>query len=112
MHTGNELPLAKQTELMGGIIIEMSQKGFGCVGIIDNDKKLVGIISDGDLRRHMSVSLLKHPAEKIMTKTPYVIEEKKLITKAMEVMNQHKITVLFIVDEGENLVGILHMHDC
>lgn len=110
MHGANELPLCAPDTPMGNVIVLMSEKGFGCVGVKKKDK-LVGIITDGDLRRHMRDDLLRQPAEKIMTSNPKTIRPEMLAAEALSVMNQKNITALFAVDDSGAPVGIVHVHD-
>ncbi len=95
---------------MSEVVIEMSSKGFGVVGIVDEDGKLAGVITDGDLRRHMSGDLLAQTVEADVAQ-PRVIRGDVLASGAMEFMQDHKVTVLFLVDEDGYPVGILHIHD-
>ena len=88
----------------------MSAKGFGCVGITDPEGRLVGIITDGDLRRHMGPDLLETEVGAVMTKAPKTITPHQLASEALEILNSLKRTVLFVV-EDERAVGIVHMHD-
>ena len=96
-------------------LIEMSAKRFGCVGIVDAAGKLAGIITDGDLRRHMSPDMLEAPAAAVMTANPRSIRPNALAAEALRLMNggagEQPVTVLFVVAEGRP-VGILHIHDC
>ena len=110
MHAGERIPTAKVGTLMSEALVEMSAKGFGCVGILDMHGKLVGIITDGDLRRHMRPDLLEQRVESVMTKTPRTAQADQLASEVIEVMNSSKITALFVV-EGGKPVGIVHMHD-
>lgn len=110
MHKDRELPLVKQGTLMSDALIEMTSKSFGCVGIIDGRGCLKGIITDGDLRRHMSNHLLEQPVDSIMTLSPKTISPEMLLEEALYVM-EGKITVLFVVDENQRPLGLLHIHD-
>jgi arabinose-5-phosphate isomerase len=110
MHTGPEMPLKPIGTLMSDAIVEISAKGFGCVGITDTAGRLVGIITDGDLRRHMRPDLLDAGVEDVMTKRPNTVRPDQLASEALEILNSLKRTVLFVV-EGERAVGLLHMHD-
>jgi arabinose-5-phosphate isomerase len=110
MHTGAEMPLKPAGTKMSDAIVEMSAKGFGCVGITDAAERLVGIITDGDLRRHMRPDLLDAWVEDVMTKRPNTVRPDQLASEALEILNSLKRTVLFVV-EGERAVGIVHMHD-
>jgi arabinose-5-phosphate isomerase len=105
MHGGAAMPLKPVGTKMSDALVEMSAKGFGCVGITDAAGHLVGIITDGDLRRHMRPDLLAAGVEDVMTKGP-----NQLASEALEILNSLKRTVLFVV-EGRRAVGIVHMHD-
>ena len=89
----------------------MSSKGFGVVGIVDGAGVLVGVITDGDLRRHMGGDLLGQPVEDVMSHHPKVVQADLLASAAMEFMQEHKVTVLFLVDVMGMPEGILHIHD-
>jgi arabinose-5-phosphate isomerase len=111
MHTGAEMPLKPVGTKMSDAIVEMSAKGFGCVGITDAGGSLTGIITDGDLRRHMrDDDLLNAAVEDVMTKGPTTVRPDQLASEALEILNSMKRTVLFVV-EGGHAVGVVHMHD-
>ena len=109
MHIGAAVPLKPLGTKMSDAILEMSAKGFGCVGITDGSD-LVGIITDGDLRRHMRPDLLEAQVEDVMTRRPTTIRPDQLASEALEILNSMKRTVLFVVESGR-VVGIMHMHD-
>jgi arabinose-5-phosphate isomerase len=109
MHTGPEMPLKPVGTLMSDAIVEMSAKGWGCVGIIEGGR-LIGIITDGDLRRHMRRDLLDARVEDVMTRGPNTVCPDQLAGEALEILNSLKRTVLFVV-EGDRAVGLVHMHD-
>jgi arabinose-5-phosphate isomerase len=88
----------------------MSAKGFGCIGITDAHGMLVGIITDGDLRRHMSAALMEASVEDVMTRGPKTVRPDQLISETLELLNSTKVTALFAV-EGGKPVGIIHVHD-
>ena len=111
MHTGKKLPLINENKFMDRALIEMTRKSFGCLGVINNQKKLVGIITDGDLRRKMDTNIIKKSVKNIMTKKPLTIDENFLIGEALNLMNRKKITSLFVCKENKPL-GIIHIHDC
>ena len=111
MHSANELPLALPEDHMSAIILEMTAKRFGCVGVLDADGHLNGMITDGDLRRHMGDKLLSAKAVEIMTPGARTIGPDALVSEALSIMNSHSITNLFVV--GRNgPIGIIHIHDC
>jgi arabinose-5-phosphate isomerase len=110
MHTGPEMPLKPIGTRMSDAIVEMSAKGWGCVGITDAAGHLVGIITDGDLRRHMRPDLLEALVEDVMTWGPNTVRPDQLASEALEILNSLKRTVLLVV-EGERAVGLVHMHD-
>jgi arabinose-5-phosphate isomerase len=117
MHGAKELPLVSPETLMSEVLVTMTAKGFGCAGIIDNKKNLIGIITDGDLRRHMGSDLLSQSAAKVMTRNPKTIRADALAAEAVAFMNNSKPAFLcvFVLDDyakETNPVGILHMHDC
>lgn len=113
MHTGDEMPLIKDTAIMQDALIKMSEKMLGCVGILDNNGDLIGMITDGDLRRWMAPNLIEETVTKVMTKNPRTITPDALIAEAVNVMNTtgRGITNMFVVD-GKKPVGIIHIHDC
>lgn len=113
MHRDDELPLVHMAASTAEAILEMSAKRFGCVGMLNEQGRLIGIVTDGDLRRHMGPDLLSRPALEIMTAEPRTIRPKALAAEALGVMNHpdRPITVIFVVEDGRP-VGILHMHDC
>jgi arabinose-5-phosphate isomerase len=110
MHTGPEMPLKPIGTRMSDAIVEMSAKGWGCVGITDAAGHLVGIITDGDLRRHMRPDLLEALVEDVMTWGPNTVRPDQLASEALEILNSLKRTVLLVV-EAERAVGLVHMHD-
>ena len=110
MHTGSALPLSKENDKMTKALLTMTKKSFGCVGVINNNKKLIGIITDGDLRRNMNDNLFNLKAVNIMTKKPSTGNKEMLIGEALNIMNNKKITSLFICEKNKP-VGIIHIHD-
>jgi arabinose-5-phosphate isomerase len=110
MHTGSDIPLATVGTRMSEAIAEMTAKTFGCVGITDRRGLLVGIITDGDLRRHMSANLLDLKVEEVMTSQPKTVRPDQLVTEALELLNSMKKTQLIVVDAGKP-VGVVHFHD-
>ncbi len=113
MHTADAVPLVPADTPMSDTLLVISQKGFGVVGVIDDNARLIGIVTDGDLRRHMS-GLLDHTALEVMTASPATVGPEALAEEAVALMNDRKITCLFAVDpKGPGQVaGFLHIHDC
>jgi arabinose-5-phosphate isomerase len=109
MHVGDELPLAPLGAPMRDALLLVSGKRFGCVGVTDADGRLVGLITDGDLRRHMP-NLMDHTVDEVMTRAPKSAQRQMLAAEALALMNSMQITVLFVL-ESERPVGILHVHD-
>jgi arabinose-5-phosphate isomerase len=107
MHTGDAMPLVSTTASMSDALLVMTEKRFGCVGVVDSGK-LVGMITDGDLRRHID-GLLGHTAGEVMTKSPRTVGPSSLAAEALKIM-EGRITVLFVT-EHDQPVGILHVHD-
>ena len=117
MHTGNKVPLVSENKLMPEILNEMTSKSLGCTGVVNKEGKLVGIITDGDLRRHMSPDFMKLNASSIMTRNPLVVEQNTLAVAALKLMNSGSKTALFVVKDINNkdnqeVLGVLHLHDC
>jgi arabinose-5-phosphate isomerase len=110
MHTGDRLPLAREDEVMAQALVTMTAKALGCLGIVDAKGRFVGIITDGDLRRHMGENLLASTAGQIMTRKPKTIASTILASAALEQINASRITVLFVVEKSVP-VGVLHIHD-
>ncbi len=111
MHMDDELPLVTPDTMMSDVLLEMTTKRFGCVGIRGTNGDLVGMITDGDLRRHMGSSLLEARAVDVMTAGARTIGPNALLSEAMAVMNTLSITNLFVVEQS-GPVGIIHIHDC
>ena len=110
MHKNKELPLAKLDEKMSKALITMTKKSFGCIGVINNKNEIVGIITDGDLRRKLNSKFFEKQALEIMTKNPTLANKNMLVGEAINLMNTKKITSLFICDNKKPL-GIVHIHD-
>jgi arabinose-5-phosphate isomerase len=111
MHAGDSVPLRPLGTKMSDALVEMSSKGFGCVGIIDGRGHIVGIVTDGDLRRHITrPDLMTALVDDIMTRNPKTIDRDLLASEALEMLNSAKITTL-IVTEARKPVGIVHLHD-
>ena len=110
MHAGDAVPLKPLGTKMSDALVEMSSKGFGCVGIVDAHGYIVGIVTDGDLRRHMGPDLMTATVDEVMTKNPKTIDRDVLAGEALEILNSSKITTLIVTDAGKP-VGIVHLHD-
>jgi arabinose-5-phosphate isomerase len=110
MHAAPQVPLVRRGTRMSDALVEMTAKTFGCVGITEANGALAGIITDGDLRRHMRPDLLDVTVDTVMTRAPITARPDQLASEAIEILNSAKITALFVVENGKP-VGILHMHD-
>jgi arabinose-5-phosphate isomerase len=110
MHKGDRLPLTAGDMPMAEAIVVMTEKAFGCLGVVDQDGLLAGIITDGDLRRHMGNGLLERRTGEIMTAGPKTVSPDLLASAALEIVNSSSITALFVVEDGRP-VGIIHIHD-
>ncbi len=111
MHKGDALPLAPETALLSDVLPLMTAKGFGVLITTDAAGKLAGIVTDGDLRRHMGPALPTSPLSSIMTRTPRTIGEDALAAEALEVLNTRKITSLVVVSGDGRPVGLVHIQD-
>ena len=111
MHTGDELPLVAPATSMAEALLVMTSKSFGSLGVVDPQGDLIGIITDGDLRRHMGADLVHRTAGEVMTRAPKTIRARALAAEALGTMNTSKITNLFVT-EGAKPIGIVHIHDC
>lgn len=112
MHGGDAIPLSTPDDKVSDALLEMTAKTFGVVGIVSDDGLLVGILTDGDLRRHMAGDLLGRTVGDVMTGNPRTIGANALAEEALRTMNDVSITSLFVVDERGQPIGIIHMHDC
>ena len=95
---------------MSKALLIMTKKSFGCVGVIDRSKNLIGIITDGDLRRNMNKDIINKKASEVMTKKPQLVRENTLVGEALNIMNSKKITSLFVCNKTKP-IGIVHVHD-
>lgn len=109
MHGGDALPLVGAETCMDEVLLTMTSKGFGVAGVIE-EGRLAGIVSDGDLRRNMS-RLMQSRAGEVATRSPVCVTPETMAVEALAIMNQHKISVLFALDEAQTPLGILHIHD-
>ena len=110
MHKSKEIPLAKLNEKMSKALLTMTKKSFGCIGVVNEKNQIVGIITDGDLRRKLNSKFFDKKASEIMTKKPTLANKNMLVGEAINLMNTKKITSLFICDNKRPL-GIVHIHD-
>jgi arabinose-5-phosphate isomerase len=110
MHKSDRVPLAPASLAMGEALVIMTEKSFGCLGVVDEAGKLAGIVTDGDLRRHMGPELLNARVGEIMTTKPKTIAPDTLASAALQLINASSITALFVAEDGRP-VGIVHIHD-
>ncbi|MFZ4124788.1 MAG: KpsF/GutQ family sugar-phosphate isomerase [Rickettsiales bacterium] len=111
MHGADELPTTKDDAPMRDVLLVMTAKRFGCAGVVNAKGEMIGIITDGDLRRHIDKDLMNAKAVEVMTKNPITITRTMLAAEALGIMNDKSITCLFVL-EGAKPVGIIHIHDC
>jgi arabinose-5-phosphate isomerase len=113
MHTGDAVPLSGPDMPMARALVLMTEKRFGCLGVVGDDGRLLGIVTDGDLRRAMGPDLLTKPVNDVMTRAPRTIGPDALAAEALHAMNAHErpVTTLFVVGPGGKVLGILHIHD-
>jgi arabinose-5-phosphate isomerase len=114
MHTGEDMPLVGEATSMQKVLVAIAEYRFGCVGVTDRKGALIGIITDGDLRRHMGSELLDQTAGEVMTRSPKIARPDQLAAEALALMNEKKITQLFVLDSRDRTKkpkGILHIHD-
>ena len=111
MRVGEQLPTVNLKANMSEILLTITSKHLGCTAVID-DGKLSGIITDGDLRRHIAGDFMNQTAEEIMTKNPITIAADHLAAEAVAIFNKKSITSLFVTDEAQKVIGVLHIHDC
>jgi arabinose-5-phosphate isomerase len=110
MHEGERLPLVREGTIMAHAILEMSSKGFGIVGVLDGVRDLIGVVTDGDLRRHMARDLMDRPVETVMSRNPVVVTADVLAGAALTLMQERKISAVFVVEQARP-TGLLHMLD-
>ena len=113
MHGGDQAPIVREATAIHEVIYEMSRKGLGMTCVVDDGDRLMGIITDGDLRRHMSASpnLLGRTAEDVMTARPITVHRGMLAAEALHILEQRKITAIVVVDAGQKVEGVVHLHD-
>jgi len=114
MHTGNKIPTVYENSSMKSVIVEMTRKSFGHVAVKNKKNKLIGIITDGDLRRHIKKGLLNLNVKEIMSSNPILVTKEELVANTLKKMNANKITCLFVVSnfKEKRPIGIIHIHDC
>ena len=115
MHTGAELPLAGEDSVMSDVLLIMASGRLGCVGVVDANGALIGIVTDGDIRRHIESDLARRTAGQVMTRGPKIAYPGQLAAEALALMTEKKITQLFVLepgDAGKKPIGVLHIHDC
>lgn len=110
MHGGETLPLVPVEAPMAEVILTITAKSLGCAGVVDDEGRLMGVVTDGDLRRNMRPDLLAQSARQVMTRNPKTVHAGMLAVEALRLMNSMAITSLFVVD-GDRPVGVLHVHD-
>lgn len=114
MHTGDEVPVVPKGTSMHHAIREMSRKGLGIVAVAEEDGTLLGVVSDGDLRRFLErdrTAFLDRRVEECMTASPVTIQAREMATRALDVLEKHRITSLMVVDGSGRIIGIIHLHD-
>lgn len=111
MHERDELPLVAPQALMNEVLLIMTAKRFGCAAVVNEADELQGVITDGDLRRHMQADLLTKTAAQVMSKDPVTVISSQLAVTALNIMNEKSITSLFVL-EAHKVIGIIHVHDC
>lgn len=111
MLKGNSLPIIKETDSMSDVIITITKKALGCAVALDNNGKVVGIITDGDLRRHMNENIINKQAKDLLNRSPKSIKPSTLAIEALGIMNSKAITTLIVCDDENKLQGIIHIHN-
>jgi len=111
MHAGTSIPLVKTNTPMPEAVMELSQKRFGCVGVVDDEGKLAGILTDGDLARNLDKNLQNLSVNDLMTANPKTISSAALVTSALGMLNEFNISALIVTKEDNTPEGIIHLHD-
>ena len=113
MRTGNEIPIVSLETDISSIISEMSQKGLGTTAVVDSNNSIVGIITDGDIRRLIETkkNILETLANEIMSKNPKIIDKNNLATKALQIMEKYSISSLIVSKDQRTIDGIIHIQD-
>ena len=112
MHRNKELPIVYKNTIIQDVIVEISSKCLGCAIVMDGNKKILGIVTDGDLRRYLGKIDISKSVETIMTKNPITINENLFAIEALNLMKEKSITSLIVDNNQNQLVGLLHIHDC
>jgi arabinose-5-phosphate isomerase len=111
MHKGDSIPLVAKGTPMQEAIVTLSRKHFGCVGVVEEDGRLCGIVTEGDMARNLARNLVELTVDDIMTRTPKTVKPGILATAALALLNQHHIGALIVVDDGNYPIGLIHFHD-
>jgi len=111
MRRDSLIPVVLENSQMKQAILEMTSKHLGCTAVINDNQKLTGIITDGDLRRHLAENFLEDVAKNVMTKNPITINKNILVVEALAIMNKKSITNIFVI-EDDKVIGVIHLHDC
>ena len=111
MHKGDEMPVLEENTDMQKVLLEMTSKRLGCVGFVNQNGELTGMLTDGDLRRCLTPQILSEKAINLMTKNPKVLTKDVMVSEALKVMHDKKITNIFIVEDRKP-IGVIHIHDC
>jgi arabinose-5-phosphate isomerase len=114
MHTGDDIPRVSPDTPMKDVLFEMTRKRLGLTTVVERDDRLLGVISDGDLRRQMErhgYALLDRTAAECMTRTPVLVGRRELATTALDLLESRKITSLLVTDQAGKIAGVLHLHD-
>jgi arabinose-5-phosphate isomerase len=113
MHGGSDTPIVGSSTPMHDVIYEMSRKGLGMTCVVDGDRRLAGIVTDGDLRRHMikQADVMACTAADVMTRNPVTVRRETLAAEALHLLEQRKITSIVVVDDGDQVLGVVHLHD-
>lgn len=110
MHTGQAMPILDENSNMQAVLLEMTSKCLGCVGFINQKGEFTGMLTDGDLRRCLSASILEEKAVNLMTKHPRTVTKDMISAEALKIMHDKKITNMFVL-EGTQPIGVIHIHD-
>ncbi len=111
MHCGEKLPLAVEGTTLSMAIPILSERKFGCLGVVDTNGIFIGMVTDGDLRRHLGPDLTSRQVEDVMTKNPTTVHGDMLAAEVIEIINTKRITAVFVLDENQKPVGLIHIHD-